>query len=325
MPLHPKIEAGLQHAARLPRIDELSPKEARGQLRELWLSVPKRRAPPLLASVEDRVIVTDDRGLPIRIYTPEGSGPFPIVNFIHGGGFVAGDLESYDDLCRRIAGLVPAVVVAPDYRLAPEARYPAAIDDCTAAIRWSRDHALELDGDPRRIAVAGDSAGGNLAVMSALRLRGDGLLRAQLLMYPVTDHYASGFSSYDAFAEGYGLTARGMRWFWDHYLGSEDPIAHERASPLRAERLTGLPETMIVSAEYDVLRDEAEAFAARLSAEGVAVRQERASGMNHAFLMLAGALPEAQAELEEACAWLRRTLGAATSDSLVWGDEAIYE
>lgn len=311
MPLHHKIAAGLQFAARLPRVNELSPEAARVQLRELWMGIPKRVPPPSLAVVEDRVIATGQGELRLRAYTPEGPAPLPIVHFIHGGGFVAGDLESYDDLCRRIAALSQAIVIAPDYRLAPDYRYPTAIDDCTATILWSYDNAASLGGDRDRIAVAGDSAGGNIATMVALRLRDCGILRAQLLMYPVTDHYSSDFASYSDCAEGYGLTAGEMRWFWDLYLDADDPASAGAASPLRAEDLARLPPTLVVSAEYDVLRDEGERYVARLAAAGTDVQGRRASGMNHGFYMLAGALREADKDLADVCGWLRTTLAGA--------------
>ncbi|MCF8709916.1 alpha/beta hydrolase [Rhizorhapis sp. SPR117] len=316
MPLHPKIKAGLQFAEALPRVDQLSPEAARVQLRDLWLSVPKKQPPPPLAKVEDRTISVGANEIPIRVYTPVGSGPFPIVTFIHGGGFVLGDLESYDDLCRRIAGLVQAVVIAPEYRLAPEHKYPAAIDDCVSTIIWSCENASELNALGSQCAVAGDSAGGNLALMCALRLRDRNFLRAQLLMYPVTDHYSGDFVSYREFAEGFGLTASEMRWFWDHYLAEECAEGRQYASPLRAESCAGLPATLLVSAECDVLRDEGEAMANRLASEGVDVTLQRAMGMNHGFFMLAGALPEAAAFLDEACAWLRSALTNQPRDAL---------
>ena len=318
MPLHPKIEAGLRFAARLPRIDSLTPDQARTQLQALWTGIPKGPAPEL-ASVEDRIIASDGKDLTLRIFTPVGEGPFPIVDFIHGGGFVVGDLASYDDLCRRIAALVPAIVIAPEYRLAPEDKFPAGLDDVVATLRWSQANATQLGADPTRIAVAGDSAGGNLAAMAALRLRGSELVRAQLLMYPVADHYASDFASYRDFAEGFGLTAGEMRWFWDHYVEAGDLQSRDAASPLRAGDVAGLPKTLLVTAEYDVLRDEGEAFAARLAAAGNDVKLERASGMNHAFYMLAGALPEVDALLEQACAWLRAVLEPCANDVLVSG------
>jgi acetyl esterase len=261
-----------------------------------------------IAAVSDRVIARPGGGIPLRVYTPLGSGPFPLVVFFHGSGFVVCSLDSHDLMARNLCGGSGAVVVSVDYRLAPEAKFPAAPDDCLLATRWVAEHAGELNGDPARIVVAGDSAGGNLATVTALRIRDEGgpRLAGQLLIYPVTDYHSPGTPSYAENAEGYGLTRAGMAWFWHHYLADPRDALHPHASPLRAADLSGLPPALVHTAEYDVLRDEAEHYAERLREAGVAVTMKRWAGMNHGFYFWVGMVDASAAAMDEACAWLRR-------------------
>jgi acetyl esterase len=218
---------------------------------------------PDVAHVEDGVVA----GIPVRTYAPDGA--HGTIAYFHGGGWMLGTLESVDAVCRALANAAQARVVSVDYRLAPEHRYPAAVEDALAVTR-----ALEPP-----LAVAGDSAGGTLAAIAARRERDR--LAAQLLVYPVTDAGVN-TPSYREFADGFGLTAAGMRRFWDLYLDGADGLAPD-ASPLRADDLAGLPPAYVLTAECDVLRDEGEAYAAKLRAAGVAVTLERVAGAVHGF------------------------------------------
>ena len=261
-----------------------------------------------VASVQDRVVPGPAGELPVRVYTPEGEPPFPIVVFFHGGGWVVGTLDSYDPLCRALAAAVPAVVVSVGYRLAPEDRWPAAVEDAYAATLWASRKAAELGGVQHRLAVAGDSAGGNLAAVVALgaRDRGGPPVAFQLLVYPVLDA-AADTASWRDHAEGFYLTAAGMRWYWDHYLGPADGSAPD-ASPLRAAFLGGLPPALVIGAEHDILRDEGEAYAARLRDAGVAATASRYPGVVHGFFRWRAVTGAAEAALQEAAAALRSAL-----------------
>ena len=264
--------------------------------------------PAPVAAVADRLVPGPAGELPVRVYTPEGEPPFPIVVFFHGGGWVVGTLDSYDPLCRALAAAVPAVVVSVGYRLAPEHRWPAAAEDAYAATLWASRHAATLGGAQHRLAVAGDSAGGNLAAVVALgaRDRGGPAIAFQLLVYPALDA-AGDTGSWREYAEGFYLTAAGMRWYWDHYLGGADGAAPD-ASPLRAAFLGGLPPALVVTADHDVLRDEGEAYAARLREAGVAADVRRVEGVVHGFLRWRAVTGAADAALQEAAAALRSAL-----------------
>lgn len=311
MPLDPEVKAMLEQMQGMPPMHTLPVDVVRAgtlQMAEAMKALPK----PAIKGSVDRTIPGPAGDLPVRVYTPEGTGPFPLVMFFHGGGFVICNLDTHDGMCRHLCAGGGAVVVSVDYRLAPEHKFPAAPDDCVAATRWAAAHAAELGADPSRIVVAGDSAGGNLAAVVALRLRDEGgpALCGQLLFYPVTDHYQADTASYRENAEGYGLTRDAMIWFWDHYLNGPDDIDHPYASPLRAPSLAGLPPALVISAEYDVLRDEAELYAGRLQDAGVPVQLTRYDGVHHGFASSAGALAKADRAMEEASAWLRERFGA---------------
>jgi acetyl esterase len=263
--------------------------------------------PAPVAAVGDRVVPGPAGELPVRVYTPEGEPPFPIVVWFHGGGWVVGTLDTYDPLCRALAAAVPAVVVSVGYRLAPEHPWPAAVEDAYAATLWASRNAAGLGGTQDRLAVAGDSAGGNLAAVVALgsRDRGGPAIAFQLLVYPALDA-AADTASWRDHAEGFHLTAAGMRWYWDHYLGGADGQAPD-ASPLRAAFLGGLPPALVIVAEHDVLRDEGEAYAARLAGAGVAATATRYPGMVHGFFRWRAVTATADTALAEAAA----ALGAA--------------
>jgi acetyl esterase len=272
------------------------------------LQVPKRRKPVPVASIVDRTIPGPAGELPIRVYTPEGVGPFPAVVYFHGGGFVVGGLDSGDATCRALCHGASCVVVSVAYRLAPEHKFPAATDDCLAVTRWAAAHAAELNADPDRLVVAGESAGGNLAAVTALRLRDEGgpPLCGQLLIYPVTDYHTPPTPSYIANGKGYLLTRAMMVWFWGHYLNHAGEAGHPHASPLRAADLSGLPPALVITAEYDPLRDEGERYAERLQRAGVPTQLSRYDGMIHGFLLLSELFDEGRQAIEEAILWLKQ-------------------
>jgi acetyl esterase len=291
--------------AALPPLHTLSVAEARAQMAAR--DIPGLRKPEV-ASVVNRDMRGPKGSLPLRVYTPKGEGPFPLMVFFHGSGFVVCSLDTHDGMCRNLCAGAGCVVVSVDYRLAPEHRFPAAPDDCLAATRWVADNAAALWGDPGRIMVAGDSAGGNLAAVTALRVRDEGgpKLIGQMLIYPVTDYFDPGTRSMIENAEGYGLTREGMIWFWNHYVASAEHGVHPHASPLRAPSLAGLPPALVATAEYDPLRDEGELYAAALREAGVPVEMKRWDGVNHGFFFFPGIVDKATLAIDEACAWARR-------------------
>jgi acetyl esterase len=304
MPIDPQIQALLEKGTGVPETHTLPVAEARAQYEA---RIALMAAPAAIAAVNERHIAGPGGPLRVRVYRPHGNGPFPLVVFFHGSGFVLCSLDTHDAMCRNLCAGAGCVVVSIDYRLAPEHKFPAAVDDCLVATRWAVQHAAELMADRDQVVVAGDSAGGNLAAVTALRLRDEGgpTLCGQLLIYPVTDYHTPGTRSYWDNAEGYGLTRDTMIWFWDHYLADSADAANPYASPLRAAEFARLPPALVVTAEFDPLRDEGEDYAARLRAAGVPVRLSRWDGMNHGFLFWVGLVDKAGAALAETCAWLR--------------------
>jgi acetyl esterase len=307
MPLHPKVQALLsaQRLTGAPPTHMLSPEQARAGMRA---QVPLVSGPLAeLARVEDRDIPGRAAPIPVRIYSPIGSGPFAGIVYFHGGGFVLGDLETHDPLCRQIAARTGAVVCAVHYRLAPEHPFPAAVEDAESAGRWFLAHAQTFGADPRRLFVMGDSAGGTLATVTALALRDQRSpsVRGQVLIYPITDHVEAGSPSYDAFAEGYGLSRGDMRWFIRHYAGDPANATDPRVCPLRMPTLRGQPPAFVLTAEYDVLRDEGERYVERLREDGVDVTFERAEGLHHGFMRLFGVLDAPAAWTDRIGRWMR--------------------
>ena len=265
-----------------------------------------------LAGPPEAVDKVDDRTLPggtrVRVYTPAGPGPKPALIYFHGGGWVLGSPETIDAPCRRLANASGCVVVSVDYPLAPEHHFPKPLDDCYAATAYIAGHAASFGVDARRIAVGGDSAGGNLAAAVAIMARDQGgpALAFQLLIYPVTDH-AFDTSSYRAFGKGYALTETAMRWFWSQYLAHPDQGDKPLASPLRAD-LHGLPPAFVLTAEFDPLRDEGEAYAAKLRAAGVRVQARRYDGQLHGFFQMGGVMDRGKQAIDDAAAALRTAL-----------------
>ena len=304
--LDPKIRAILEQveATGNPPLESLSPAEARQSAIDGL--APWKGEPEPLPGVEDRAIAGPDGMIPIRIYSPDAAQPRPALVYFHGGGWVLCDLDTHDVVCRAIARRSGAVVVSVDYRLAPEHKFPAAVVDCYAATRWVVENAPQLGIDPRRIAVGGDSAGGNLAAVVALQSRDESgpPIALQVMVYPVTDLSSFDTPSYREFADGYYLTAAEMEWFRAHYLARPEDARRPHASPLLAPDLHGLPPALIITAECDPLRDEAEAYAGRLEHAGVPVRCTRYSGMIHPFFSFVGAVRQSHEAIAEIAAAL---------------------
>ena len=303
MPLDPETRALLDSMAGMTSLENMSLEEAR-----MMVALPLPDSPEPVGATQEHRIAGPAGEIPVRVYHPEGKGVFPLIIFFHGGGFVFCGLNTHDGLCRSLCRRVAATVVSVDYRLAPEAPFPAAPDDCYAAVCWAAENAAQLGADAARMAVAGDSAGGNLAAVAALmaRDRSGPVLCHQALLYPVTN-YAFDTDSYRENAEGYFLTREGMRWCWNHYLKKAEDGANPLASPLRALDLSGLPEASVLTAEYDPLRDEGEAYARRLEEAGVPTWLKRYDGTIHGFISMPDTLPKA----EEGLADLSQRLCAA--------------
>ncbi|WP_395708282.1 alpha/beta hydrolase [Reyranella sp.] len=276
----------LMLAANRPAWNTLSPGDARAQYLALR---PGAQGPrPAGVTVIDRTIPGPVGGLPVRLYRPASApadGALPALVFAHGGGWVFGNLDSHDVLCAQLAIEAGIAVFAVDYRLAPEARFPGAFDDVVAGLQWVAANGASVGIDPARLAVGGDSAGGNLAAAVALWARDHGgpELRLQLLVYPVTDAVARA-DSYRRYEDGYGLNAVTMEWFFDHYTPDKSTRGDWRVSPLRAKSLAGLPPALVVTAGYDPLRDEGRAYAFRLQQEGTLADLVEFGGMLHGFL-----------------------------------------
>lgn len=310
MALDPKARhiLDLVAAAGNPPLHQRTPEQARATL----VTQPLAGEPEPVASVEDRTVPAGDAALPVRIYRPDATGPLPALVYYHGGGWVVGNLDAVDVPCRRLANRAGCVVVSVDYRLAPEHKFPTAVEDAYAAARWVTANAGALGVDPARVAVGGDSAGANLAAVVALMSRDRGHFRLchQTLLYPITNH-AFDTASYRDNGEGYYLTRDGMAWFWNHYLGDAQDGRHPYASPLLAPDHTGLPPALVITAEFDPLRDEGEAYGRQLAAAGVPVEVTRYDGMIHGFCWMPGVLAQGGQALDQAGDALRRAFAAS--------------
>jgi acetyl esterase len=306
MPLDPQAKAYLDQlaAAGAPSLAELPVEEARRLFRERRLAGP----PEDVARVEDRTIAG---GVGVRVYTPKGAagGPRPALMYFHGGGWTVGDLDSMDVACRRLANGSECVVVSVDYRLAPESPFPAALNDAFTATEYVATNPDEFGIDPARLAVGGDSAGGNLAAAVALKARdlGGPPIAFQVLLYPVLDPSCD-TPSYREFSEGCGLTRRSMQIYWTNYFpylaDGIDPLA----APAFVADLRGLPPALVQTAEFDVLRDEAEAYAERLRAAGVAAECRRYDGLIHGYFHIAGIIDRGAAAIDDAARALKMKL-----------------
>jgi len=282
--------------------------EGRERFRRMSMAAAALGTPVEVGSVEDVEVPGAVGPLRARIYRPGRSEPHPTLLFFHGGGFVVGDIDSYDGQCRTLCSEVGATVLAVEYRLAPEDPFPAAVEDAIAACEWVLGNVDDLGGAADRIVVGGDSAGGNLAavVTQAMRGREPGLA-AQLLIYPATD-FSSDRPSLEENAEGLFLTRDDMRWFESHYIGDPGPSDDPRVSPLLAEDLSGLPPAVVVTAELDPLRDDGEAYAEALETAGVQVIRRRYDGLVHGFFAMGTFSKVAKAANAELCADLRGLL-----------------
>jgi acetyl esterase len=315
MPVHPQVQALLDEFSKqgLPPFEQLSPTQARLValgFRDL------QGEPEAIGQTRDILVPGPAGKLPVRLYHPAPGKDLPLVVYFHGGGWVIGDIEIVDKPCRALANAAECVVASVNYRLSPETKFPGPVEDCYAATRWLAEHAGEIGADGRFVAVAGDSAGGNLAAVVALmaRERGGPKLAYQLLIYPVTTT-ADGneFASYEANSDGYLLTRAGMIWFWDHYLATPDDGRNPYAAPLRASDLSGLPPAMVVTAEFDPLRDEGQAYARRLREAGVEVKSSHYEGLIHGFFWMAGALDSGRDLIVEMGNELRKQLAPETA------------
>jgi acetyl esterase/lipase len=306
MPLDPQAQKVIDALAalNLPPVEDSTPEEARESMRSRTAA---------LGPFEDVAAVTDHRvpvksgEITVRVYSPGGKGPQPALVFYHGGGWVIGDLYTHDGICRSLTNAAGCIVASVDYRLAPELKYPVAAEDSYAAFSWVMANAGSLGIDARRVAVGGDSAGGNLATVVSLMARDRGAPAPvqQTLVYPVTNHDLD-TASYRENATGFLLTRDAMRWFWNHYLAREGQGKEPYASPLLAPSLAGLPPALVITAGCDPLRDEGEAYAARLRDAGVPVTLTRYEGVFHGFLRMTRLLDKARAALDEIAGSLRK-------------------
>ena len=307
MSLHPQVAVLLERVARsqLPPYYEVPPAVAR----RLYHDTRSATSPPIPEMGAVFLTLVPARPIPLRVYRPVGAAKgeiLPALVYYHGGGWVIGDLDTHDVICRELANGSRCTVFSVEYRLAPEARFPAAVEDCIAATRYIAAHADKLGVDPKRIAVGGDSAGGNLAAVVCLdaREKRSPMPCFQLLIYPATDQ-RSGHASHERNAEGYLLTRKVMNYFRGQYLPNEADWLDWRASPLLAASLAGLPPAHVITAGYDPLVDEGRAYAERLAGEGVKVQYREYPDMVHGFLLMGGVLDTANQAVAECCAALR--------------------
>lgn len=315
MPLDPQLEAMFAAQPEWPPIRTLPLDMLRDAVRSSSVQLP----PPAvtLASVADRTIPGPAGEIPVRIYTPEGVGPFPVIAYFHGGGFVVGDLDTQDVIARGLAAGAESIVISADYRLAPEHRFPAAFDDAWAVTQWGAANAADLGGDPALIAVAGDSAGGVLASACALLARDAGTprLAAQINWYGPSTHPIPEDGSAVEFAEGPILRLDDANYFWELHISSAADDEDFRASPMKAQNHQGLAPAFIASAECDPIRDAVETYAPVLEKAGVEVEMKRYPGMVHGFVSWLGFVPGAQQAMADACAFARRQFAATRQDA----------
>jgi acetyl esterase len=293
-----------------PPYHQLSPKEARQQYRDTRAALQPE--PPEVGAVRDLSIDGPGGAIPVRVYRPReaaGNALLPALVYFHGGGWVIGDLDTHDVLCRQLVAHSGVALVSVDYRLAPEHKFPAAVEDCWAATRWVAASGAGLGIDGRRLAVGGDSAGGNLAAVMALMARDQGgpAIAFQLLIYPATD-MAADSPSHAAFAEGYLLTRENIEWFIGYYLRGKADEADWRASPERAQSLQGLPPALVITAGFDPLCDEGEAYARRLRRDGVTADYVCYGGMIHGFFGMGRAIETANRAIAHAARSVRQAL-----------------
>ncbi|MDH3756178.1 MAG: alpha/beta hydrolase [Acidimicrobiia bacterium] len=305
MPLDPASQMVLELMSEVGVVLDVT--KSVDEMRAMLAPDPEAELPPV-GGVQDQVIPGPDGDIAVRIFHPVGSDdadPLPVVVFFHGGGWVIGSVESHEVPVREMVNLTGAIYVSVEYRLAPEHPFPAAVEDCYAATVWVAESAASFGGDASRLVVAGDSAGGNLATVTAAlcRDRGGPDLAFQLLVYPCVDADPAAWSSMEENADGYFLTRDSMTWFYDHYLGA-DNRTNPLAAPIHGD-LRGLPPAFIITAQFDPLRDEGEAYADKLRAAGVACANTRYDGVFHTFFGMAAAIPTAAVAQADAAAAVR--------------------
>lgn len=311
MPLDEQVIDFMEKASTVkqPPIEKLTTEEARRTYLELNRFFEYDG--PMLADIHDRLIpVGDDINIPIRVYKKLIKENQPIIIYYHGGGWVQGSIETHDALCRWLTYYSDCIVVSIDYRLAPEFPFPTAVHDAYASAKWIYEHASELGGDPHKISVAGDSAGATLATVVCMKAKEsqDFKLVGQILYYP-TIEFTFNTDSYNQFAEGYMLTKARMKWFANHYFQNNlEKANHPYASPILADDATGLPPALIITAEYDPLRDEGEAYAEKLKSAGVDVVCKRYAGMIHGFIRSASIIDKGKEAIIETSQFLKRIL-----------------
>lgn len=307
MPLDPQIQA-LRFQREREKVHPLYTLSAE-QARQADLASIRAGAgtPESVAQVINRPIPGPAGDIPLRLYQPGGEGPFPVLIYFFGGGWTLGTLDTSDGICRTLCNAVPCLVISVGYRLAPEHKFPAAVQDCYAATQWIATHAREINADASRLAVGGDSAGGNLTAAVTLLARDQGgpPLIYQLLVYPSTD-YLSDAPSLRENVDPYFINKRSVAWYWEHYLATPEDGKHPLASPLQATDLSGLPPALVITAEYDPLRDQGEQYAERLKQAGVSVELTRYEGMIHGFFAMAGTLDGGQRAILQAAEGLRK-------------------
>lgn len=303
MTLHPQSQEFINQLAekRGPGWHEMPVAESRRLFDSLHVVFG---AGPELHSVEDRVIAN---GLPVRIYRTTAATNMPVIVFFHGGGWVLGNIASHDTVCRNLAKASEFTVISVEYRLAPEHKYPAALEDAFAATKYISEHADEFEVDAEKLVIAGDSAGGNLAAAVALKARDEGgpRIAKQILIYPVVEPNFMTKSYFDC-AEGHGLTRTTMQWFWEQYI--TDGAADRGYVCLANADANGLPAAMVITAEYDVLRDEGENYAARLKDAGVDVTLKRYPGMLHGFVHFIGVFDDALVAIDDVADYLKSSM-----------------
>lgn len=303
MPLDPQAQAiiDLVNSSGFGEISDITP----GEMREQMKAMTALETPAAVHRVENITIPGPAGDIPARLYAPEVVGPLPVLVWYHGGGWVIGDLETHDGICRDLANAIGCVVISVDYRLAPEHPFPAAVDDAFAALAWISAHAEDLGGDPARLAVGGDSAGGQLAAVSAIAARDANIgLVFQLLVYPAVEREFERPSMIEN-SEGYLLTREAMQWFYGHYLNDPADAEDWRVTPARAKSLAGLPPAFVVTAEFDPLRDQGIAYSDALAAAGNTVTVTTYEGMFHGFFSMGLMLDRAKVAVDDATEVMR--------------------
>jgi acetyl esterase len=297
------IEAG--KASGLAPVFTLPVEEARERMRSLFVS---NEPPESVGAVVDTHIPCEWGNMGIRIYTPVGEGKFPVFVFFHGGGWVLNSIETHDSVCRRLTNLSDCIVISVDYRLAPEHKYPAAIEDAYAAVEWAISNADKINGDSAKIIVGGDSSGATQATVVCMMARDRGTLNIcyQVLIYPPTDHYDPGTESYVENGYGYPVGKDFMVWVWNHYLPDTVNLDDPYVCPLRAKDFSGLPPAIVLTAPYDPLRDEGEAYARKLQDAGIEVDLKQYDGMMHGFIMQYRIMKQGAEALERIAAGIKK-------------------